>query len=357
MKKKQIIICLYIVISLFSIHTIRVSYNNFNIINKQLIESALTQAIKKDKEIRMNQINAPIWIGSIRHDTSEYTTIEQENKPTIKLKRNNELKEKSRSEKIDLVIQSFLHDFNPIKINNLDSLFNIELQKNNLNARSSVSYINGTSYITSSKEKMKGTNIIITDTLYDGIQKEISFVGYAEIPISNYLIKEKSQLISISFIWIILTVFSLSIRLIKRKDSSIQESIDINAERFIKSNKSTNLSFYIADYLSFDKENNLIIYNKKQIRLTSQSGEILCHLLESPDHFLTYEELIQKLWYKVELNGQERLTQAIKRLRENLKDCPIILIENIRKEGYRLLINYDNSLFDQKNKFTIKQYP
>jgi len=69
-----------------------------------------------------------------------------------------------------------------------------------------------------------------------------------------------------------------------------------------------------------------------------QSVQILELLLNSPDYYLKYDELIFILWGKVESKGQERLIQSIKRLRESLKWCPEITIENIRKEGYRLLV-------------------
>ena len=80
------------------------------------------------------------------------------------------------------------------------------------------------------------------------------------------------------------------------------------------------------------------IWTDRKIKLTSQSVQIIELLLSNTDYYLSYDELIFKLWGKVECKGQERLTQSIKRLRESLKWCPEITIENIRKEGYRLVI-------------------
>ena len=48
--------------------------------------------------------------------------------------------------------------------------------------------------------------------------------------------------------------------------------------------------------------------------------------------------MLTEIWGEIEVKGQERLTQTIKRLRNNLADCPEITIENVRGHGYKLII-------------------
>lgn len=81
---------------------------------------------------------------------------------------------------------------------------------------------------------------------------------------------------------------------------------------------------------------------------TKQSIQLLALLLNSPDYFLTYQEIINQLWGPIENKGQERLTQSIKRLRESLEEFPEIIIENLRGAGYQLKI--DNKDNNSKNK-------
>ena len=114
MKKKLLSILLIIIISLFYIYSMITLYNKLVSNNKTLIQSALEKAIDIDKDIRFKQLNAPIWIGSVPKDTTEYTTLEHENKPTIRIKRSDTTKKMGQTEKLNHVLQTFLHIENPV---------------------------------------------------------------------------------------------------------------------------------------------------------------------------------------------------------------------------------------------------
>ena len=65
------------------------------------------------------------------------------------------------------------------------------------------------------------------------------------------------------------------------------------------------------------------------------------HVINKVDtkyQIIPYDEIINEIWGEIEVKGQERLTQTIKRLRNNLADCPEITIENVRGYGYKLII-------------------
>ena len=316
MKKKLLSILLIIIISLFYIYSMITLYNKLVSNNKTLIQSALEKAIDIDKDIRFKQLNAPIWIGAVPKDTTEYTTLEHENKPTIRIKRSDTTKKMGQTEKLNHVLQTFLHIENPVNVNVLDSIFNHELQKKALKAQTAIGYIDNISgkNITNRTDSIFFRSVCTTDTLTYGIRNEVSFIGYAKIPTLYIINQGKYQILGISLIWLTTFIFlSLWRFSIKKSQNKLDAEI-------------------------IDSKLCLLIKDDRKIKLTSQSVQIIELLLSNTDYYLSYDELIFKLWGKVECKGQERLTQSIKRLRESLKWCPEITIENIRKEGYRLVI-------------------
>ncbi len=336
MKKKLLSISLIIIISLFSIYLLATLNNKLANNNKTLILSALEKAIDIDKDIRFKQLNAPIWIGSVPKDTTEYTTLEHENRPTIRFKRSDTTKKMGQTEKLNHVLQTFLHVENPVNVTVIDSIFNHELQKKGLKIQTSISYIDNISgkKITSQTDSFFFRSAYTTDTLTYGIRKEVSFIGYAKIPTFYTINQGKYQFLGISLIWLTTFIFlSLWGFSIKRSHNKLID--EINRSNFDISSGTFQL---ISKELILDKNLCLLIKNDRKIKLTSQSVQIIELLLSNTDYYLSYDELIFKLWGKVECKGQERLTQSIKRLRESLKWCPEITIENIRKEGYRLVI-------------------
>lgn len=336
MKKKLLSILLIIIISLFYIYSMITLYNKLVSNNKTLIQSALEKAIDVDKDIRFKQLNAPIWIGAVPKDTTEYTTLEHENKPTIRIKRSDTTKKMGQTEKLNHVLQTFLHIENPVNVNVLDSIFNHELQKKALKAQTAIGYIDNISgkNITNRTDSIFFRSVCTTDTLTYGIRNEVSIIGYAKIPTLYIINQGKYQILGISFIWlttfIFLSLWGFSIKKSQNKlDAEIIDSVlDIPSDSLRQ----------ISKELLLDKKLCLLIKDDRKIKLTSQSVQIIELLLCNTDYYLSYDELIFKLWGKVECKGQERLTQSIKRLRESLKWCPEITIENIRKEGYRLVI-------------------
>jgi len=74
------------------------------------------------------------------------------------------------------------------------------------------------------------------------------------------------------------------------------------------------------------------------IPLTELLCKVLSLFLKRPNQIIPYDEIINEIWGEIEVKGQERLTQTIKRLRNNLADCPEITIENVRGYGYKLII-------------------
>lgn len=336
MKKKILSLSLIAIISFACIYSMVTSYHVLRLTNKILIKEALVKAIDIDKDIRFKRLNAPLWIGSIPEDNSEYTTLEHDKKPTVRIKRSNTIKNMGQTEKLNHVLQTYLHSENPVKVISIDSIFNQELQKRQLTTQTAIRYIdniNGKSVISCNDSAfLKSANA--TDTLTYGILKEVSFQGYARVPASFIVNRGKSQFLGISLIWLTSFLLLAWWGFATAKPKNIVDIQIPNSEI----DEPSNSHLQISEELILDTKLCLLIKKERKIRLTGQSVQILELLLNSPDCYLKYDELILKLWGKVESKGQERLIQSIKRLRESLKWCPEITIENIRKEGYRLLV-------------------
>ena len=109
----------------------------------------------------------------------------------------------------------------------------------------------------------------------------------------------------------------------------------VKAEKTLIVNES---NIYINDAIYLNTNKFLLVRNESSIPLTELLCKVLTLFLKRPNQIIPYDEIINEIWGEIEVKGQERLTQTIKRLRNNLADCPEIIIENVRGYGYKLII-------------------
>ncbi|MBQ4162422.1 MAG: winged helix-turn-helix domain-containing protein [Parabacteroides sp.] len=100
----------------------------------------------------------------------------------------------------------------------------------------------------------------------------------------------------------------------------------------------------------FDKEHGIILYKKHKILLTPNSNAILTCLLEADNYSLTHEQLYSYAYnrkYQEELTREEKstLSQAIKRLKEQLAPIDYIHINASRGKGYQLTFEQPLSFY------------
>jgi len=345
MIKKTIILLFILITSLICWYFILLNYKKVVESNREKVVEAFNRSIETDWKLRLKQLNIPYVILSNQKGDSEYATIQEEGKPTIRIKKTERMKKLSNSEKMNNSFQTFLYSTNPIKIETLDSIFHKELSAEIPDVKTAILYIDNMNKDTlySRKDTLNGISVISTKRYDYGILNEISLKASTELPVLYILFNESIALLTIISIWLILIILSiiLLVKNIKRKATQLC-SLAVNT-----CNGSSHC-ITINNGLILDTSLCQLVGNNKSVPLTKQSIQLLALLLNSPDYFLTYQEFINQLWGPIENKGQERLTQSIKRLRESLEEFPEIIIENLRGAGYQLKI--DNKDNNSKNK-------
>lgn len=331
-----------ILTSFFLIVTITLGYlfySSYISIEKRCckeIKKLFINAVAIDQNIRQKQPNIYYSIGSsIEIDSAQSTSGQHSSTQKTYIIKNNYETTIPNPDSLQHIYHTLLYHINPINVIALDSIFNNQLQKIRLNTKTAVKYTdNLTNKITMSLQDSSFLRPSYTTGIIKyGIREEISLEGFAELPVSYILYTGKDKFLSITIIWFLVIGVFIYCMLKQRSHRTFNPDLQIKPAVII-SNNCSHISICDSIYLNTSKF--LLVRNDTTIPLTELLSKILLLFLNKQEHYLTYAEIIKGIWG--EIDGQERLTQTIKRLRKNLKECPEISIENVRGYGYRLII-------------------
>lgn len=284
---------------------------------------------------------------------SDSIIIETE-KGIVKYNRSREADSLTLSEKRVLSFQMFIAQKNPNRAFMLDSLFQAELKKEGIVARTAVCFLQGDSIVSCSNDSICQLGIALKPVIF-GVKSDsnkITLQAYVLFPCS-YLISQMPLLWGFFFSWAI-GVFAIVWWWRKR---GVNQGFVTPIPQV-----ATTLS---SDTAELKKIGLNLFFNESTGELWSRSHKVvlkrnrLCAFicfLQSPNHIVTYDDfckiVLKRPLYEDEpidknkvLNQSTRksMTQTIQRLRSDLKDFPELSIENVPISGYRLVINNDMS--------------
>ena len=139
-------------------------------------------------------------------------------------------------------------------------------------------------------------------------QKDTKLVNILEIQLKEYLAKPVPQ----EKLEDIVNIFMYHIRRNSRR-----------AENLV----------YIAKNMYWDKSNEMLIYEDKEIILTKKERNFLSLLFENVNQGIGYSVICLSLWEDIYAEKQDRIKTIVKQLRKKL---PRDIIKNIHGYGYRL---------------------
>jgi len=97
-------------------------------------------------------------------------------------------------------------------------------------------------------------------------------------------------------------------------------------ERFVK----------VSDCCKWDKQENSLYFENKEIVLTNKERDLLALLFNNTNHAIAYNTICMALWGEtVDASKQERIKTLVKQLRKKL---PQNIIKNIFAFGYKIEI-------------------
>lgn len=126
-----------------------------------------------------------------------------------------------------------------------------------------------------------------------------------------------------------------------KKPFSIEELLvrmeSILERENVLENSNTNISvFQIGDY-TFDSDKQVLIYKKKEKKLTHRESEILRMLCENKNDVLPKDAVLVELWGEASFFNGRSMDVFITKLRKYLSKDNGIEIVNVRGVGYKLI--------------------
>lgn len=281
------------------------------------------------------------------------------------------------------IIQRYLSAHKPIKIQVLDSMFYVALQRAGIPAQTAVkcSVVNGLNKsenaVTYSRDVSTGTYFSLPVFTMEEPTHHFTMSLQGFIRCSwNYLLKEA---LPIPYVWFLVLVYigSLSwiirrslnkIKLLSINESSgmsadnpglskVQLGVDmesVNDKGVLQSQNSENETLdiitpiqqpprewlSIADHILFDEKTGEIKYNDEFVlQLKGLNLKLFAVFVKGKDSCIEYDSLKIGVWENHDLDNRT-VSLQINRLSKELQDkIEILSIENIRGKGYRLIIN------------------
>lgn len=310
----------------------------FNLFGESLKQETL---IMQPKFVSLSEPDVAVRLDS--------TIIETE-KGIVKYKRSKEADSLALSQKREWNFQKFIAYKNPNRAFMLDSLFQAELKKEGIVARTAVCFLQGDSIVSCSNDSICQLGIALMPVIF-GVKSDsnkITLQAYVLFPCS-YLISRMPLLWGFFFSWAI-GVFAIVWWWRKR---GVNQGFVTPIPQV-----ATTLS---SDTAELKKIGLNLFFNESTGELWSRSYKVvlkrnrLCAFicfLQSPNHIVTYDDfckiVLKRPLYEDEsiesnktlnLSIRKSMTQTIQRLRSDLKDFPELSIENVPDPGYRLVIN------------------
>jgi DNA-binding winged helix-turn-helix (wHTH) protein len=297
---------------------------------KNCLETAFDLAVDSEIDNKTKELPVTVFPGSGPDSIHSQITLYKENE-TVTLEKPDSINNLSFVEKLRNVQQTYLFKMNPIPPSVFDSLWRMELRKQDIAVQTAVLYTNNIT---------KETGYSHTDTLFYtsaypiekrtlGVGHEITLQGFAKITPLAVIKQSTSQFVLLFTLWILTIGFLIFFLFHKR--------------RTVYSRQSASQTTGVI----LDMDKLLLTYNGHNVQLTKDMIKCLKVLWDSPEHCASYEELISSLYgEQVTIAvGKDRLNQTIKRIRNKLDTIRGIEIQNIPHKGYQLHIRTRKGFF------------
>lgn len=318
------------------------------------------QTLWEDRTNRMREANVKtkyIFVPSASPDIKIITEGQ-----TLHLKRDS-IKPYTADEGDFLGDQQYLLLKNPVKLENLDSLFRLKLKENGLDYKTAVSlYNNGTDKKTFyGQEDVKVLHDYLKLTYKVDIQDIILLEGYVKGGWIESIVWGTSYYVVLSIVLVI-----LGILIVKRKqnnksskspdqfvseneqpqeteqalpDELVEQKVEQLTEPEVEPEVEPEAEPVLPtdNLVRYDERMYSLIYGEKTITLTRKVFKLFCYLSQGKDYFQPYEYLYEALGNKNTESDKKTVEQLAFHLRRDLsKSIPILNIETIWAKGYQI---------------------
>ena len=337
--KKTIVQLLVIVAVLSSL--LPASYAKLENNCKTVMTAALDAAIKRYKQEtwEMNNIPVSIIYEDKEKESPNQIVIQSESGTVIHERK--DVTTPSYDERWENIQHSYLALKYPFDVHRLDSIFKDELNRRGIFAQTAVIY----TYKDSIHQKSRLDSVFYRSSFHTndvvlGVMDEIRFQGLVRLT-PDIVMSQKhwGRVIIVACGVIFLFGCMLVIRWL-RKEKSTPSAEEVKHE-----------TKPLLETIVLDCKKFLLIYGRKEIKITQLMCKFFKLLKETSGYYLEYEQIIDSLYKKLDLDtGKDRLFHLAKRIRDEiLVDIPVLNIRAVKgkgfvfeiREGYKLNINND----------------
>lgn len=331
-QKQKIFIAIFIVVCGIYVLSTAIFYKKTK---NELLKNShaiFLEAIDIDNNNRLTSSNIPFYFSRTSTDTITQIAIQKEGHPTVYIEKTDSIRKLPLTEKQNHIFQSVLFYENPICVNALDSLFQVELHRKEIKAQTTILYTDNTEGKThySNPDSLSYMHFSALPTINLGVEKEITLQAFLNISFIC-IISHAALPISFTTLACLVILGALSFLFLK-KGYRIEVMPTLYPET---------IRYKITDHILFDIDKKRIIYPSGKIELTKQITQLLEILLQSPDNFMAYDKLIIELYGNVEEKSRNRLNHTVKRCRKVLQNIPELEIKNIPRSGYQLIVKQE----------------
>lgn len=301
------------------------------------VEHIFVNALALDLEKRLKDSGMPYFFTSTTPSIQDQIGVQTGDSISYVTKDSTYIN-RSLWERQSVVFQTALiEEGYPLQVQDLDSIFTDKLHQIGYHIHTGVRYMNNQ---TNEIEESDPDHLIYmnhcTPIYYLGLSNEISIQGFYDISYSSIFHRAPLPFILLFIAWLITITGFTFLTLRKKRSNEISYVSVSDISKTLDSDPVIQVSEEYGIY--FDPVKSRLYYpTDKFIELSNQPATLFLAFLEAPEHFLTYKQIDHIFWPKQEDTRAVR-AQAIKRLREDLSPATLVRVDNINRNGYKLVV-------------------
>lgn len=306
------------------------------------IETIFSDAILSDLEKRLDDSGIPFFWSSmdLNHPSQgDHMTVINEN-GVSHIKKDSTYIRKELTKRMEIIMQGvLLKEGIPINVSVLDSIFADKLQQEGYVLRTGVRYSDNQAMETEISDPANILNKSISTQKYLLTESgDICVQGFYTLPFLVLFHKAPLPFILLFIAWLI-TITGFTFLTLRKKQG--EEIAFVAVSEIRKSLASDPVIQVSKDHaIYFDPVKSILRYEANQtIELAPQPAAFFLALLEAPDHYMTHEQIHQLFWPKLDMKDtRDARNQAVKRFREDLSPVKQLRVDNVNRNGYKLVV-------------------
>lgn len=332
--KLYLFIFLTLVVSLICLSMVGATYRGTESQMIKDVNIVFSEVVDMDIDLRLKDSNMDFSFGASPVDPLQPATIEIDGHQTTHLENVDSLRQISDNVFLNNSKQSILLRKKPINIIELDNMFQSGLHERGIHLHTALQYTDNTtgkSYYSNPDSSLYKSYLFL-GRIDAGVFSEISIQAYVKVTPFTIIRKAALPMGGITSAWIIFLITLVYIALRKPKVVEKEKIVEVFVtDPLVRSR------IEVLHNLCLEADRNCFVYNGQEIELTSLITQFFTVLLSSPDKYVSYDEMLSRLYEGYKNYNKNSLDQLVARVRKMiLPQIPCLKLITVPGKGYRL---------------------